>query len=149
MMTDIPQALEGKDVKDLLLNVGSGGGGAAVASGAAPAAGGADAPEEAKEEEKEEGIFSTLMCVLLVTQADAILQRRKSQTRIWVSDFSTKGFRYLSVCIYNAWLGLSSFGAPFAWTSCFHRMSKLIQPEIPNETLFWPLEHRDTNLKET
>ncbi len=48
------QALEGKDVKDLLLNVGSGGGAAA-----APAAGGAasgDAAAEApKEEEKEEG----------------------------------------------------------------------------------------------
>lgn len=48
------QALEGKDVKDLLSNVGSGGG--AAASG--PAAGGAaagGAAEEAKEEEKEEG----------------------------------------------------------------------------------------------
>lgn len=49
------QALEGKDVKDLLLNVGSGGGAAA-----APAAGGAasgDAAAEApKEEEKEEGM---------------------------------------------------------------------------------------------
>ncbi|ORY65524.1 60s acidic ribosomal protein-domain-containing protein [Pseudomassariella vexata] len=47
------KALEGKDVKDLLSNVGSGGG--AAASG--PAAGGApggDAPEAAKEEEKEE-----------------------------------------------------------------------------------------------
>ncbi|KAI9828992.1 MAG: 60S acidic ribosomal protein P1 [Thelocarpon impressellum] len=47
------KALDGKDVKDLLLNVGSGGGAAA-----APAAGGAaaaDAPaEEAKEEKAEE-----------------------------------------------------------------------------------------------
>merc|ERR1712113_386457 len=41
------KALEGKDVKDLLLNVGSGGGAAAPAD-AAPAA------EEKKEEEKEE-----------------------------------------------------------------------------------------------
>lgn len=47
------QALEGKDVKDLLLNVGSGGGAAAPAAGGA-AAGGAAAAEEAKEEEKEE-----------------------------------------------------------------------------------------------
>ena len=50
----IIQALEGKDVKDLLLNVGSGGGAAA-----APAAGGAaasgEAPAEEKKEEKEEG----------------------------------------------------------------------------------------------
>ncbi|KAF3903811.1 hypothetical protein AA313_de0204782 [Arthrobotrys entomopaga] len=52
------KALEGKDVKDLLLNVGSGGG-AAAAGGAPAAAGGAAAAaeetkEEAKEEEKEE-----------------------------------------------------------------------------------------------
>ncbi|KAF1814592.1 ribosomal protein 60S [Eremomyces bilateralis CBS 781.70] len=47
------KALEGKDVKDLLLNVGSGGGAAAAA---APAAGGAAATEDAPaaEEEKEE-----------------------------------------------------------------------------------------------
>ncbi|KAI1418686.1 ribosomal protein 60S [Hypoxylon sp. FL1857] len=47
------KALEGKDVKDLLSNVGSGGG--AAAAGPAAAAGGAGgAAEEAKEEEKEE-----------------------------------------------------------------------------------------------
>lgn len=49
------KALEGKDVKDLLVNVGSGGG---AAPAAAAAAGGdsADAPaeEEKKEEEAEE-----------------------------------------------------------------------------------------------
>ncbi|KAF2127130.1 ribosomal protein 60S [Dothidotthia symphoricarpi CBS 119687] len=52
------KALEGKDVKDLLLNVGSGGAPAGAASGgaAAAASGGDDAaPAEAeKEEEKEE-----------------------------------------------------------------------------------------------
>jgi large subunit ribosomal protein LP1 len=51
------KALEGKDVKDLLLNVGSGGGAAPAAGAAAGAAdaGAADAPaEEAKVEEKEE-----------------------------------------------------------------------------------------------
>ncbi|KIM95160.1 hypothetical protein OIDMADRAFT_21071 [Oidiodendron maius Zn] len=47
------KALEGKDVKDLLLNVGSGGAAAAPAAGGA-GAGGAAAAEEAKEEEKEE-----------------------------------------------------------------------------------------------
>ncbi|KAK5127643.1 60S acidic ribosomal protein P1 [Meristemomyces frigidus] len=54
------KALEGKDVKDMLMNVG-GGGGAAAAPAAAPAAaaGGATeaaapAAEEKKEEEKEE-----------------------------------------------------------------------------------------------
>ena len=55
----LAKALEGKNVKDLLSNVGAGGGGPAVGApaagggGAAPAA--ADAPaEEKKEEEKEE-----------------------------------------------------------------------------------------------
>jgi len=48
------KALEGKDVKDLLLNVGSGGGGPAPAAGGGGAAGGGAAAEEAKEEEKEE-----------------------------------------------------------------------------------------------
>ncbi|KAF1940847.1 60S acidic ribosomal protein-like protein P1 [Clathrospora elynae] len=52
------KALEGKDVKDLLLNVGSGGGAAAApSSGAGGAAAGGDAAapvEEEKEEEKEE-----------------------------------------------------------------------------------------------
>ncbi|KAF8207295.1 60s acidic ribosomal protein-domain-containing protein [Mycena galopus ATCC 62051] len=57
--TLLAKALEGKNVKDLLSNVGAGGG-APAAGGAAPAAGGApaataDAPKaEEKEEEKEE-----------------------------------------------------------------------------------------------
>ena len=54
----LAKALEGKDVKELLSNVGSGGGGPAVgapaaAVGAAPA-GEAPAEEKKKEEEKEE-----------------------------------------------------------------------------------------------
>ncbi|KAH8685509.1 60s acidic ribosomal protein-domain-containing protein [Tricladium varicosporioides] len=50
------KALEGKDVKDLLLNVGSGGGAAAAPTAGGAAAGGAveEAKEEEKEEEKEE-----------------------------------------------------------------------------------------------
>jgi len=50
------KALEGKDVKDLLLNVGSGGGAAAApaAGGAAAASGGEAAAEEKKEEKEEE-----------------------------------------------------------------------------------------------
>ncbi|KAH6696987.1 60s acidic ribosomal protein-domain-containing protein [Plectosphaerella plurivora] len=46
------KALEGKDVKDLLSNVGSGGAAAAPGASAGAAAGGA--AEEAKVEEKEE-----------------------------------------------------------------------------------------------
>ncbi|EGG11247.1 uncharacterized protein MELLADRAFT_70870 [Melampsora larici-populina 98AG31] len=56
--TLLAKALEGKDIKDMLTNVGSGGGGAAAPAvgGAAPAAGGdAAAPKaEEKKEEKEE-----------------------------------------------------------------------------------------------
>ncbi|KAJ9195272.1 hypothetical protein DTO166G4_4790 [Paecilomyces variotii] len=51
------KALEGKDVKDLLTNVGSGGAAAAPVAGgavAADAAPAAAAAEEKKEEEKEE-----------------------------------------------------------------------------------------------
>jgi large subunit ribosomal protein LP1 len=49
--SDFLQALEGKDIKDLLTNVGSAG--AAAPAGAA-AAGGAAAPAEAAAEEKKE-----------------------------------------------------------------------------------------------
>ncbi|RAH70222.1 ribosomal protein P1 [Aspergillus aculeatinus CBS 121060] len=45
------KALEGKDIKDLLTNVGSGG---PAAAAPAAAAGGAAAPAEAAEEKKEE-----------------------------------------------------------------------------------------------
>ncbi|KAG0637561.1 60s acidic ribosomal protein-domain-containing protein [Tuber brumale] len=48
------KALEGKDVKDLLLNVGSGGGAAAAPGGGAAASGGAGGAAEEKEPEKEE-----------------------------------------------------------------------------------------------
>lgn len=56
MVSPAIQALEGKDIKDLLVNVGSGGGAAAAAGGAAAAAGGA-AAEAAPEEEKVEGAY--------------------------------------------------------------------------------------------
>ncbi|KAF8459131.1 60s acidic ribosomal protein-domain-containing protein [Terfezia claveryi] len=47
------KALEGKDVKDLLLNVGTGGGAAPAAPAGGATTGGA-APEAVKEEEKPE-----------------------------------------------------------------------------------------------
>ncbi|KAM5380939.1 hypothetical protein ACJZ2D_003248 [Fusarium nematophilum] len=54
--TIFAKALEGKDVKDLLVNVGSGGGAAPAAGGAAAGGDAAAAPaeEEKKEEEAEE-----------------------------------------------------------------------------------------------
>ncbi|EEH43319.1 60S acidic ribosomal protein P1 [Paracoccidioides brasiliensis Pb18] len=48
------KALQGKNVKDILLNVGSGGGAAPAAAGNAPAAAGGAAAAEEKVEEKEE-----------------------------------------------------------------------------------------------
>ena len=79
------------------MNVGSGGG-AAAAPTAGGAAGGAAAAAEEKVEEKEEGKESNL-CRRLVETLLMFLQRRKSQTRIWASDFSTKFFAHLS-CLY-------------------------------------------------
>jgi large subunit ribosomal protein LP1 len=52
--TLLAKALEGKDVKDLLSNVGSGGGAPAASSGAVAAGGGGAAAEEKVEEKKEE-----------------------------------------------------------------------------------------------
>lgn len=53
---DFVKALEGKDVKDLLTNIGSGAGAAAPAAGGAVATEAAPA-EEKKEEKKEEGML--------------------------------------------------------------------------------------------
>ncbi|KAG2125904.1 60S acidic ribosomal protein P1 [Suillus cothurnatus] len=50
----LAKALEGKNVKDLLSNVGAGGGAPAVGAPVAAAAGGAAAVEAPKEEEKKE-----------------------------------------------------------------------------------------------
>ncbi|KAJ8472805.1 hypothetical protein ONZ51_g8269 [Trametes cubensis] len=50
----LAKALEGKNVKDLLSNVGAGGAGPAAAAAPSAAAGGAAAAEAPKEEEKKE-----------------------------------------------------------------------------------------------
>ncbi|KAH8821144.1 60S acidic ribosomal protein P1 [Xylogone sp. PMI_703] len=55
------KALEGKDVKDLLLNVGSGGGAAAAPAAGGAAAGGEAAAAEEKAEEKEEGMSDPII----------------------------------------------------------------------------------------
>ena len=63
----LAKALDGKNVKDMLSNVGAGGG-APAAGAAAPAAGGADAPaaaeekKEEKAEEKEESCVRDFSC---------------------------------------------------------------------------------------
>lgn len=85
----ILQALEGKDIKDLLTNVGSAGPAAPAAAGGA--AGGAAAPEAAPEEKKEEG-KSTPGDFLAQTRSLTPAQRRRSPTRTWASVCSTKRF---------------------------------------------------------
>ena len=57
--------------------------GAAAAGGDAPA-------EEAKKEEKEEGMHCLCCAFTLSIILTKCPQRRKSQTRIWVSVYSTK-----------------------------------------------------------
>ncbi|KAL8914436.1 MAG: hypothetical protein Q9171_000941 [Xanthocarpia ochracea] len=69
------KALEGKNVKDMLLNVGSGGGAAAAPTGAAGGAAAETAPEEAKEEKKEEGTMS--MSVIHNNRANAMSTPRE------------------------------------------------------------------------
>jgi hypothetical protein len=72
------------------LNVGSGGGAAAAPTAGGAPAGGAAAAEEpaAKEEEKEEGKVIHPIAWILLTPG----QKRKNQTRIWASVFSTRQF---------------------------------------------------------
>ena len=87
------QALEGKNVKDMLLNVGSGGGAAAAAPTGGAAGGGAaaEAPAEKEEEKKEEGTSSSLVSLSRCgNSADTLVQRRRSRTRIWALVCSTE-----------------------------------------------------------
>ena len=69
------------------MNVGSGGGAAAApAVGGAPTTGGG-APEAEKEEEKKEEGKNCACYYDLYLQ---LLQKRKSRTRTWVSDYSIR-----------------------------------------------------------
>jgi hypothetical protein len=115
------QALEGKDVKDLLTNVGSGGGAAAVSSGgAAGGATGGAAAEEEKVEEKEEGKNSLLQyCrITLIIYREGRVRRGYGFRSFRLRDF----WAFPSVSTLHG-LGLSSYGATFGRKMCFHRMS--------------------------
>jgi hypothetical protein len=81
------------------LNVGSGGGAAAAPTSGGATAGGDAAAAETKEEEKVEGKHFALQLGELVDAVLMTSQRRKSQTRIWASDFLTKYLPHLS-CLY-------------------------------------------------
>lgn len=113
------KALEGKDVKDLLSNIGSGGGAAPAAAGTAAAPGAA--AEEAKEEAKVEGTLPasddngrpTMTRRVPITNLRCYLQRRRSPTTTWVSVFSTKQILrrpLLSLCTSkSAWMATGFF----------------------------------------
>jgi len=78
----LAKALEGKNVKDLLSNVGAGGSGPAVGGGAAAGGGGAaaeaaPAEEEKKEEEKEES-DDDMVCESSVRPRDFLIGCRAS-----------------------------------------------------------------------
>jgi hypothetical protein len=103
------QALEGKDVKDLLVNVGSGGGAAAPAAGGAAAGG---AAEEAKEEEKkEEGTFFAV-CPQSInrTETNIRMQLLRSPTRTWASVSSTKRFTHAPTTTFSCFFVLQLHG---------------------------------------
>ena len=95
------KALEGKDVKELLMNIGSGGGAAAAAPAAAGGAGDADAGA-AKEEEKEEGMICATFPTSMSTYISLLtlcLQRRKNPTTTWDSVSSIKHVATTLLCL--------------------------------------------------
>ena len=96
------QALEGKDVKELLLNVGSGGG-AAAAPAAGGAAGGEAAAEEAKPEEKEEG----KKCISIYTEqhANTINSQRGVRRGYGFRSFRLNALKHFLSELTNAWHG--------------------------------------------
>ncbi|KAK1839994.1 60s Acidic ribosomal protein [Colletotrichum chrysophilum] len=96
------KALEGKDVKDLLSNVGSGGGAAPAAAGAA--AGGAATEAAAEEAPKEEGTFRTSDRVSLVASANACHREGGVRRRHGLRSLRLSGFlRRFPFCTSNAW----------------------------------------------
>ena len=120
----LSQALAGKDVKDLLLNVGSGGGAAAAPAtgGAGAATGGEAAPAE--EKEKEEGKRRPVNNAEVPT--DILQQRRRSPTTTWALACSTK-----KVALF---LGARWDGSHF---SCIRGKAKLQIFKPVEEHLCW------------
>ena len=96
MLTILPfQAIEGKDLKEVMTNIGSVG----PAAAAAPAAAAGGAAEPAAEEKKEEGNDQGYPHATEFTVTNS-KQRRRSPMRTWASASSTKrvlrsAFRFL------------------------------------------------------
>lgn len=121
----LAKALEGKNVKDLLSNVGAGGG--APAAGSAPAAGGAGgaAPEAEKKEEKveeKEESDDDMVCTF----------------PLWVLDeengllivIGLAGFRTLRlICFFVAYVSLPCFIHPACHSYCI--CNETLKPKSP------------------
>ena len=112
------QALEGKDVKDLLLNVGSGGGAAAAPTAGGAAAGGDAAAEETKEEEKEEGTIYLVLCRYPNHQTNNFYSKGGVRRGYGFRSFRLERFLSFLSVLTNAW-PWSSLGATFGWSSSF------------------------------
>jgi hypothetical protein len=112
------QALEGKDVKDLLLNVGSGGGAAAAPTAGGAAAGGDAAAEETKEEEKEEGTIYLILCPYPDNQTNNFYSKGGVRRGYGFRSFRLERFLSFLFVLTNAW-PRSSLGATFGWSSSF------------------------------
>jgi large subunit ribosomal protein LP1 len=110
--TLLAKALEGKNVKDLLSNVGAGGGAPASGGGPAAAAGGA-APEAAKEEEKKEEEKE---------ESDDDMVRFSSNRYPCTALICLTGLRTLRLI----WVELCSFRYPY----CFMRHALFYHPHL-------------------
>ena len=102
------QALEGKDVKDLLLNVGAGGGAAAAPVAGGAAAGGDAAAEEAKEEEKEEGTISPTLPPNSTKHTDISFRQRGVRRGYGLRSFRLECFSTVPVSSLKCMVTVSS-----------------------------------------
>lgn len=112
------QALEGKDVKDLLLNVGSGGGAAAAPTAGGAASGGAAAAEETKDEEKEEGTICPVLCHHPDSQTNSFYSQGGVRRGYGFRSFRLERFLSFLSVLTHAW-PRSSLGATFGCLSSF------------------------------
>ncbi len=158
------QALEGKDVKDLLVNVGSGGGAAAPAAGGAAAAGGDAAAPAA--EEKEEGA-SNSSSPIIAAPMDANTRRREGGVRrghglrsLRLSTYAATTV-FLLPCTSTAWLRGSRSIDHTGWrrhdiswgpgqSSFVNTMNALktteFSPGVENWSVYTALEHKKRNV---
>lgn len=128
--SDVVQALEGKDVKDLLLNVGSGGGAAPAAGGAAAATGG-DAPAEEKAAEKEEGTLHhpwNYARQTLTTHREGGVRRGHGFRSLRLSAFPSRFLRHLPSSGFSKRVSgrIHAYSQPWgreAWALCYTGIS--------------------------